>query len=96
MNALSELSRRLEPIAEWGEIDRDDCWGDLNQPIPPAALPHGLRFLQLPMRFNQSLKPGSIPDTVEVVLFGESHTEAGHLPASLTHLKYEHGRAVAS
>ena len=45
--------------------------GRFNQPIPPGALPSGLRFLQLGNHFNQPLQQGSIPDTVDVLQFAE-------------------------
>ena len=75
----------------WDVLRYGDCKGAFNQPIPPGALPRGLRFLQFNNTFNQPLQAGSIPDTVEVLQFGEAFNQplrAGHLPASLTHLVF--------
>ena len=41
-----------------------------DHPLPPGALPRGLRFLHFGSRYNQPLQVGSIPDTVEVLQFG--------------------------
>ena len=65
--------------------------GQFNQPIPPGALPHGLRFLHFSDLFDQPLQQGSIPATVEVLHFGggfHQPLEIGHLPVSLTHLVF--------
>ena len=90
-----QLNERLE---RWQEMNCCDMWealgyglsmGAFNQPIPPGALPHGLRFLQFSALFNQPLQVGSIPDTVEVLQFGRAFNQplaVGHLPASLTQL----------
>ena len=82
---------RLFRSMEWGSHiwHYSDCLGAFNKPIPPGALPHGLRFLQLSGEFNQPLQVGSIPDTVEVLQFGVSFDqllEEGQLPASLEYL----------
>ena len=86
--------------ARWERDNCCDTWsvheyalvdGDFNQPLPPGALPHGLRFLQFGRMFDQPLQHGSIPDTVEVLQFGQEFNqrlEVGHMPASLTHLVF--------
>ena len=85
-------------IRRWEEAGTCDTWdlrpyggraGIFNLPIPPGALPHSLRFLQLGRRFDQPLQVGSIPDSVEVLQLGaefNQRLEAGHLPVSLTQL----------
>ena len=89
---------RERECCRWWEDYYDFAWsgfeygcieGAFNQPIPPGALPHGLRFLQFCSCFEQPLQTGSIPDTVEVLHFGFGFNQPllpGHLPASLTHL----------
>ena len=90
-----------ERFVRWVRDKRCDTWGifqqyggsqgAFNQPLPPDALPHGLRFLQFNESYNQPLQVGSIPDTVEVLQFGghfNQPLEVGHLPASLTHLVF--------
>ena len=75
----------------WDALQYGDCKGRFDQPIPPAALPLGLRYLQFTDYFNRPLQVGSIPDTVEVLQFGEwfnQPLQAGHLPVSLTHLVF--------
>ena len=94
-----EETKQLNELFEhWQEKSSCDTWdifqhcsgkGSFNQPIPPGALPHGLRFLQFNDNFNQPLQVGSIPDTVEVIQFGAEFNQPldiGHLPASLTRL----------
>ena len=92
-----QLSRRLQRWEEsnswdtWNVFRYSESYGDSNHPVLPAALPHGLRFLQFNYAFNQPLQQGSIPDTVEVLKFGadfNQQLEVGHLPASLTHLTF--------
>ena len=76
---------------EWDAATYDICRGAFNQPIPPGALPRGLRFLQFNGHFNQPLQVGSIPDTVEALQFCRNFNqplEVGHLPASLTSLTF--------
>ena len=79
---------RAEP---WQVLEYAVCMGAFNQPIPPGALPHGLRWLQLGDSFNQPLQVGSIPETVETLQFGmhfDQLLHVGQLPASLTHLVF--------
>ena len=98
-DTASSLDARLR---RWERDNCCDTWADVfehgvsqgrfNQPIPPGALPHGLRFLECSRRYNQSLLVGSIPDTVEALQFGESFNRIlrpDQLPASLTHLSFE-------
>ena len=95
---LGEFARRIQPVntstlrePPWNVFRYDDCFVAVHHPIPPSALPHGLRFLHLNTNFNQPLQAGSIPDTVEVLQIGEAFNQplaAGHLPASLTHLVF--------
>ena len=94
----SEFYRRIRPVhverytnAAWNVHEYGDSVGVFNQLMPPGALPHALRFLQLNDRFDQPLQAGSIPDTVEVLQLGwefDQPLEEGHLPASLTHLVF--------
>ena len=96
---LARLERRLQHWENirsrdtWSELEFASCKGSYNQPIPPGALPHGLRFLQFSWWFDQPLQVGSIPNTVEVLQFGFAFNRPllpGHLPASLTHLVIDH------
>ena len=60
------------------------------KPIPPGAIPHGVRFLQLAESYNRPLLPGAIPTTVRFLQCGRSFNqplaEEGALPDTLTHL----------
>ena len=92
--------RRIRPVdagtedagwESWDVLQYDDTDGEFAHPVPPGALPHGLRFLQLNNTCDQPLQAGSIPDTVEVLQLGarfDKPLAAGHLPASLTHLVF--------
>lgn len=83
-----ELQRGID--AAWGPGHQcGAACGHFNQPIPPGALPSGLRIVQLGGHFNQPLHPRSIPDGVEVLQLSTNYTrrlEVGHLPASITQL----------
>ena len=73
----------------WDVLRYSGCVGRFGQPIPPGALPHGLRFLQFNDTYDQPLQDGSIPSTVEVLQLSwrfNQPLQVGHLPASLTHL----------
>ena len=87
----------LAKDTSWDVTTFGDCLGAFNLPIPPGALPSGLRVLQLNDAFNQPLAVGSIPDTVTVLQLDRDFNQPlaiGHLPASLTHLivgyRYNH------
>ena len=97
-----QLERRIE---SWERDNECNTWsnklwnvfeyasrrGYFNRPLPPGALPRGLRYVEFNYDFNQPLQVGSIPDTVEVIKFGrdfDQPLEVGHLPASLTHLVF--------
>ena len=87
----TEFYCRIELIDADDEESDYKSWesfdGQFHQPIPPGALPNGLRVLRL--NGDQPLQAGSIPATVELLQFGEAFTqplEAGHLPVSLTQL----------
>ena len=85
----AELRRRFELCRDWNVEQRNAASGDYNQPLPPGALPPGLRLLHLCDSFNQPLSVGSIPDSVEFLQLGWSFNQVlqeGHLPASLKHL----------
>ena len=96
MDSESYFHRRIRFVdtgqvkdSRWNVFRFDNSCGGFDLPIPPGALPHGLRLLQLNKAFNQPLSAGSIPDTVEVLQFGELFNQplaVTHLPASLTHL----------
>lgn len=84
--AIAEL---VSECVEWDVRGFGRSVGRFQQSLPPGALPHGLRFLQLNSAFNRPLQSGSIPDSVEVLQLGEQFRQPlkpGHLPASLTHL----------
>ena len=98
-SCMAEFYRRVRHVGyekgrqviAWDVLDYGNSKGAFNQPIPPGALPNGLRFLQFSSDFNQPLQVGSIPDTVEVIQFGAEFNqslEVGHLPASLAHLVF--------
>ena len=97
----ADFYRRVRPVdtdghdegTAWDVLQFGACDGRFNLPIPPGALPSGLRFLQFGTHFNQKLQVGSIPDSVQVLQFGECFNQAvriAHLPASLTHLVLGH------
>ena len=59
--------------------------------LPPGCLPHGLRVLQLGVKFNSLLLPGSIPPTVQFLDLGHAFRHplpVGTLPSSLIHLQF--------
>ena len=68
----------------WDVFVYGNSHGVFNRPLPPGALPHGLRFLHFAAHFNQPLQVGSIPDTVVVLQFGRNF-DRGRPPACFAH-----------
>ena len=70
-----ECHRRTQTVPDNAHWFVDSTYGccdsQFNLPIPPGALPLGLRILRFDHIFDQPLQVGSIPDTVEVLQFGD-------------------------
>ena len=65
--------------------------GAFNRPLPPRALPDGLRRLHLSDAFDQPLQAGSIPSSVTFLQCGAAFNQPlvlGVLPSALRHLVF--------
>ena len=82
--------RRVETQSSWRMKPYSKAEGGYPlKPIPPGAIPQGVRFLQLAEHYNRPLLPGAIPATVRFLQCGHSFNqppEEGALPEGLTHL----------
>ena len=93
-----DFERRIRPVnvekyndTAWNVFEYGWCDGAFNQPIPPGALPHGLRCLEFNHAFNQPLEAGSIPATLHELQFGRRFNQPLQphvLPPSLVQLNF--------
>ena len=75
----------------WHLLHTTDPIGDLDCPLAPGLLPHGLRVLQFNHAYNHTLQVGSLPSSLTWLQFGRQFNQPlapGVLPPSLLHLAF--------
>ena len=70
LDRLTQRCQEEKSCETWRTQTYSVIDGRFNRALLPAALPRGLRFLQLSWHYNQPLQQDSIPDTVEVLQLG--------------------------